>query len=174
MQEVITPMMRQPITQCYWVVPGTLLAGEYPRNTDEQSSHAKIRALLHAGVTAFIDLTEAQEGLYPYTAWIGTASHQRFPIRDGAIPASPDDKSAILDEIDGHMARRRLVYVHCWGGVGRTGVIIGCWLARHGLGGDAALTRLRELWRHCPKSVNRTSPETREQERYIMRWEAGR
>src|SRR5262245_62594435 len=116
MQEVITPMMRQPITQCYWVVPGTLLAGEYPRNTDEQSSHAKIRALLHAGVTAFIDLTEAQEGLYPYTAWIGTASHQRFPIRDGAIPASPAATSAILDAIDVHLARRQPGDVHACGG----------------------------------------------------------
>ena len=174
MQEVVTPMMMQPITQCYWVVPGTLLAGEYPRNTDVQSSHAKIRALLHAGVTAFIDLTEAEEGLYPYSAWIGTASHQRFPLRDGSIPASPAVTSTILDAIDGHMARGQLVYVHCWGGVGRTGVIIGCWLARHGLGGEAALARLRELWRHCPKSVSRASPETQGQARYIVRWEAGR
>jgi predicted protein tyrosine phosphatase len=167
-------MMMQPITQCYWVVPGTLLAGEYPRNTDAQSSHAKIRALLHAGVTAFIDLTEADEGLHPYSAWIGTASHQRFPIRDVSIPASPDITIAILDAIDHHIARGQLVYVHCWGGVGRAGVIIGCWLARHGPGGAAALTRLRELWQHCPKSVDRASPETREQERYIVRWEAGR
>ena len=173
-QDGVTPMMRQPITQCYWVVPGTLLAGEYPRNKDAQSSHAKIRALLRAGVTAFIDLTEADEGLYPYGAWIGTASHQRFPIRDGSVPVSPEATRAILDAIDDHTARGQLVYVHCWGGVGRTGVIIGCWLARHGLGGDAALTRLRELWQHCPKSVSRASPETQEQAHYIMRWEAGR
>ncbi len=24
------------------------------------------------------------------------------------------------------------VYVHCWGGVGRTGTVVGCWLLRHG------------------------------------------
>ena len=167
-------MMMQPIIQCYWVVPSKLLAGEYPRNKDAQSSHAKIRALLHAGVTAFIDLTEAEEGLYPYTAWIGTASHQRFPIRDGSIPTSPDRTIAVLDAIDHHSARGQLVYVHCWGGVGRTGVIIGCWLARHGLGGEAALIHLRELWRHCPKSVSRASTETQEQARYIVRWVAGR
>jgi hypothetical protein len=166
-------MTMQPITQCYWVEPDKLLAGEYPRNKDAQSSQAKISALLRAGVTAFIDLTEVHEGLHPYTAWIGAASHQRFPIRDGSIPASLEITRAILNAMDRHIARGQLVYVHCWGGVGRTGVIVGCWLARHGLGGDAALMRLRELWRHCPKSVSRVSPETREQERYIMCWDAG-
>ncbi len=81
---------------------------------------------------------------------------------------------AILDTIDRSIADDGRVYVHCWGGVGRTGVIVGCWLARHGFPGDQALVRLRELWRQCPKSRYRQSPETREQEQYILRWmEAG-
>ncbi|SPD73056.1 conserved hypothetical protein [uncultured Desulfobacterium sp.] len=167
-------MMAQPIKYCYWVAPGKLLAGEYPRNKDEQSSEEKLRALLRAGVTAFIDLTEEHEGLQPYSALIGAASHHRFPIRDVSIPESPDATIAILNAIDRNIERGQLVYVHCWGGVGRTGVIIGCWLARHGRGGEAALSHLRELWRQCPKSVDRESPETREQELYILKWEAGR
>jgi len=52
--------------------------------------------------------------------------------------------------------------------VGRTGVIIGCWLARHGYPGAAALARLRALWATCPKSACKASPETPEQERYIL------
>ena len=31
------------------------------------------------------------------------------------------------------------VYVHCWGGIGRTGTVVGCWLVRHGMTGDEAL-----------------------------------
>jgi len=32
----------------------------------------------------------------------------------------------------------------------------------------AALDRLRELWRQCLKSAHRVSPETEEQEQYIV------
>jgi protein-tyrosine phosphatase len=164
----------QPIKYSYWVEPNKLLAGEYPRNKDDLSSQEKLSALLRSGVTVFIDLTEENEDLEPYSAMIDGASHHRFPIRDLSIPKSPDATVAILDAIDRQIERGDLVYVHCWGGVGRTGVIVGCWLARHGLGGEAALVRLRELWRQCPKSVARKSPETREQELYILNWEVGR
>ena len=163
----------KPIDHCYWVVPGKLLAGEYPRNKDDKSSRVKINALLGAGITNFIDLTEETEGLMPYTGLIGASSHQRFAIRDVSIPDSAEVTTTILDTIDDHIKKGRMVYVHCWGGVGRTGVIIGCWLARHGPGGQEALRRLRELWQQCPKSAFRKTPETRQQEQYILNWEAG-
>ena len=60
--------MQQPIENCYWVVPGKFLAGEYPRNKDEASSKAKIDALISSGVTNFIDLTEEDENLLPHKA----------------------------------------------------------------------------------------------------------
>jgi len=165
--------MIKPIKHCYWVVPGKLLAGEYPRDLDEAASQEKINALLDAGVSVFIDLTEEDEGLFPYTALIGNAIHQRIAIRDVSIPDSPETTSRILDLIDGYIEQGEIVYVHCWGGVGRTGVIIGCWLARQGYAGDAALTRLRELWSQCPKSASRVSPETQAQEQYIKTWGTG-
>ena len=151
-----------------------MLAGEYPRNKDDESSQEKINALLRAGVKAFIDLTEESEGLQPYSGLIGAAAHERFPVRDLSIPESVEVTIKILDTIDGHIEHGRLVYVHCLGGVGRTGVVIGCWLARHGLGGEAALARLRELWQQCPKSATKISPETAEQEQYIRAWVVGR
>lgn len=162
--------MRGPIENSYWVVPGKLLAGEYPRNIDEGSSRAKLDALIRAGITAFIDLTEENEGLLPYSDLLEGVSHQRFPIRDGSVPDSSESTVAILDAIDDHIRRGGSVYLHCWGGVGRTGVIVGTWLARHGYGGQDALDRLRELWQQCPKSNFRTSPETLAQERYIVDW----
>jgi len=166
--------VNRPIEQCYWVVPGRLLAGEYPRNVDEGSSREKIGALLRAGITTFVDLTEEGE-LLPYSGLIGAAaSHRRFPVRDAAVPESPAVAAAALDAMDRGIEGGGRVYVHCWGGVGRTGVVVGCWLARHGFPGEAALVRLRELWRQCPKSGRRPSPDTREQERYVLRWtEAG-
>jgi protein-tyrosine phosphatase len=169
-------MSIRPIKQCYWVVPDKFLAGEYPRTMDDKSSQEKINALLGAGVTAFIDLTEGDEGLLPYSHLLNAgdanrASYQRFPIRDFSIPRSREFTSAILDAVDQHMQKCEIVYLHCWGGVGRTGTIVGCWLARHGYEGKPALIRLSELWRQCPKSAYQKSPETREQEQYILDWE---
>jgi protein-tyrosine phosphatase len=164
--------MEKPIENCYWVVPGRLLAGEYPRNKDSESSQEKINSLLRSGVKAFVDLTEENEGLMPYANLILEAYHYRFPIRDVSTPESEGFTQAILDTIDHHMSKGELVYIHCWGGVGRTGVIVGCWLAQQGISGKVALTQLREMWQQCPKSVFRQSPETAQQEHYILEWKA--
>ena len=78
--------MERPIENCYWVLPGKLLAGEYPRNKDESSSGQKLAALSNAGVNVFVDLTEAGE-LAP-CADMSAATHHRFPIRDVSVPSS--------------------------------------------------------------------------------------
>ncbi len=166
--------MHKPIENCYWVVPGMFLAGEYPRDMDEESSRMKINALIHSGITVFIDLTDKNDNLLPYSYLLETATHLRFPIRDVSIPDSTDVTIAILDTIDHHIGQGGMVYLHCWGGIGRTGMIVGCWLARHGFQGEAALARLHELWKQCPKSIYRKSPETKEQEQYIMGWKEAR
>lgn len=161
--------MDRPIDNCYWVLPGKLLAGEYPRNKDELSSERKLAALSEAGVNVFVDLTETGE-LAPYADSVPADRHRRFPIRDVSVPSSVELTTAILDAVDEHIERGDLVYVHCWGGVGRTGVIVGCWLARHCGSGQQALCRLAELWRACPKSAYRQTPETPEQTEYVRRW----
>jgi hypothetical protein len=160
----------QPIENCYWVAPGKLLAGEYPGAKDEATARARISALIRSGITAFIDLTEEKDGLVPYAGFLENATYQRFPIRDLSIPDSPAVTIGILDAIDQHIGRGRVVYVHCWGGVGRTGVIVGCWLARHGYKGKGALARLQAFWKKSPRSAYLRSPETKVQEQYILRW----
>ena len=159
----------RPIDNCYWVVDGQLLAGEYPRNFDEASSPQKMARLTDAGVAAFIDLTEPGE-LAPYSQWLDGVAYQRFPIRDASTPRSAALTVEILDAIDHHVTEGRTVYVHCWGGIGRTGTIIGCWLSRHGREGPAALETLNDLWQQCPKSRSRKSPETPEQRDYVLNW----
>ena len=165
-----------PIPHCYWVIPGKLLAGDYPRTLDDESSRAKLKQLTDAGVTAFIDLTESGERtlhgpMQPYRNLLeGQAHHHRFAIQDQSVPVSAELTKSALDAIDAHIAAGKTVYVHCWGGVGRTGTIIGCWLARHYEPGHAALGRLTELWHENPKSRTRCSPETIEQVRYVLEW----
>jgi protein-tyrosine phosphatase len=64
------------------------------------------------------------------------------------------------------------VYVHCWGGAGRTGLVIGAWLVRHGMAGDAALAEVQRLYdgTRRPGDRRRRSPETWEQQEYVRRW----
>ena len=129
--------MIKPFEHCYWVVKNKFLAGEYPRTKEPGASQKKIDALIRAGVTLFVDLTEENEGLLPYASLVGEhkgVSHRRFPIRDVSIPHSKELTTAILDAIDAEISKGGIPYVHCWGGVGRTGLIVGCWMARHRCG----------------------------------------
>jgi len=118
--------MQQPIKNCSGVFPGKFLAGEYPRNIDEESSRIKIESLISARITNFIDLTEKEENLLPYAGLLVKASHQRFPIRDVSVPISISTTATILDTIDLYIRHNRVVYLHCRGGIGRTGMIVGC------------------------------------------------
>jgi len=163
----------KPIERCYWVVPGKLLAGEYPGHWEEHKAKERLARLTDAGVSVFIDLTnpDTTDGhLKPYSYLLDGPTHEPFPIDDQDVPASVEFTKAALDAIDAHIAAGETVYVHCWGGVGRTGTIVGCWLARHYGTGQAALERLTELWKGNPKSISRRSPETAEQARYVLDW----
>ena len=54
------------------------------------------------------------------------------------------------------------VYVHCWGGIGRTGTVIGCLLADDGLPADAALEQIAQ-WRSITRKAHHAAPQTEQQ-----------
>lgn len=175
----------RPIPNSYWVKLGCLAAGEYPGEVDPKEAAAKLRDLLQAGIDHFIDLTEEGERtdqgeLVPYR---GIAEEEgrklgldvrwtRHPIRDTRVPDNPQDMATILAAIDSALANGRKVYVHCWGGAGRTGTVIGCWLVRHGRAGDEALDQIAEWWRGVAKAhFNSRSPNEWVQREYVRNWE---
>jgi protein-tyrosine phosphatase len=173
--------MERPIPRSYWVREGTLLAGVYPGEVDDEAAREKIRSLLRAGVTFFLDLTEEGEyTLKPYLHLLKEveaeegrpAQHRRMAIRDLDTP-SVEEMTSILDEIDRALADKHIVYVHCWGGIGRTGTVVGCFLARNGMPGEEAIARIAELRRGTPKDW-RLSPEMPAQCEMVRAWPVGR
>jgi hypothetical protein len=61
--------------------------------------------------------------------------------------------------------------LHCWGGIGRTGTTVGCFLVRHGLEGNEALRQIAQWWQDVPKSrIHPHSPETLEQANFVRDW----
>ena len=168
----------RPFANAYWVIPGRFAAGEYPGAKDPREAAERLRTLLRAGLNHFVDLTETRDGLEPYAELLAdearalgvSAAHERHSIRDVSVPRSPAEMVAILDAIDHALAEGRTVYVHCWGGVGRTGTVVGCWLVRHGKTGEDALDQVADWWQSMEKADHRRSPETREQRTYVREW----
>ncbi|HVT38678.1 MAG TPA: ADP-ribosylglycohydrolase family protein [Gemmatimonadaceae bacterium] len=77
----------------------------------------------------------------------------------------------ILDTVDHAAARGRTVYVHCVGGIGRTGTVAGCWLVRHGCSGTEALAIIAERWKTVAKHIwHWKSPDYGEQREFVMAW----
>jgi ADP-ribosyl-[dinitrogen reductase] hydrolase len=169
----------KPLQNSYWVIPGKLLAGEYPRTRQHDTSVARLQAMLDAGISRFIDLTTPADKLEKYESLLGSlsdglATRQHFPILDLSIPGYRGEMATILNAIDRALEAGHGVYVHCWGGVGRTGTVIGCWLRRHYEDGimlrDGQPHTLTSLWQDCPKSRTRRSPETDEQIEFVAGW----
>ncbi|MEJ7811441.1 MAG: ADP-ribosylglycohydrolase family protein [Gemmatimonadaceae bacterium] len=162
-----------------YVVPDTrIVGGEYPGALDRDAALGKIRAILDAGVTLFIDLTEGHE-LDPYEPMLREEAaargldieYVRLPVRDLGVPDAAH-MMRVLDLLDGAERAGRGAYVHCWGGVGRTGTVIGCWLARRGMSGDAALAEVARLFGGTTKGKGgwQRSPETQAQCDFVRGW----
>lgn len=182
LKEMIDQNLPQPpFANSYWLEPGRIVCGEYPRDFDDFDDHEGMSALLSAGVRVFIDLTEEGE-LKPYDGIArdtarslgidpGSLAFHRHPIRDVSVPRTQEEMRAILRRLRLSRHRKETVYLHCWGGRGRTGTVAGCLLSEvFGHSGQAALEQLRECWGASAKSAHSESPETEEQRGYVRGW----
>jgi protein-tyrosine phosphatase len=165
----MTHMDPLPHFQNYWVQSPNWLAGIHPRKYLNLGPHI-LQTLPRMGFNTYIDVSAGERSAYTDQLQSGMEYHA-FPIASVGTPEHPAHMQRILDCIDDALARRRKLYLHCRSGRGRTGTVIGCWLARHGQGGETALQTLRELW--APSQAAQTGdtiPETREQTQYILNW----
>ena len=164
---VLSP--HKPIRNSY-IVMDRVYAGEYPGDLDNKKCLEKIRQFERFGITHFVDLTEKDE-LRPYSQLLPPEiQHVRFPIHDVSIPANVASVKELIDNIQGILQENdtNKVYIHCWGGVGRTGTIVGCLLShRYNYDYNETMVALKKAFSDCPKSAHRVTPETDEQRDFI-------
>ena len=158
----------------WWVDDGRILAGEYPGapSGGEKKAAAKANLLLDAGVRTVIDLTEPDE-LDPYEETLLDEAARRgievvrisHPIPDNHV-IDRDGYDDILASIDAGL-ERGAVFVHCWGGMGRTSTVIGRHLRRNGLTYDETIAEIARL-RSGTRKAGQVCPQSQSQ--HEMLW----
>jgi protein-tyrosine phosphatase len=163
------------ILHAWWVEPGRLLAGEYPGATTPAKAREKIRPLIDAGVDSIVDLTTADDHLASYREALELAAtqagrqihHFAHPIPDMSV-IDQDGYDRILARIRDETNSGGVVYLHCWGGKGRTCTVVGCLLIDDGLDYESAIARIAELRAGTRKALE-VCPESLSQHRLL--WE---
>jgi len=165
-----------PFTDTYWVVPGRLMAGEYPGVHYPDYSRKRVIALIRSGIRTIIDLTQPGDSDHPYAALLAEEAElygveirrMNFPVPDfGTPPAGL--MTRILNLIEEEMACGHPVYVHCLAGIGRTGTVVGCYLVNQGITGEEALAEIANLRTNVSSWWHR-SPENQDQVDFILSW----
>lgn len=175
-----------PFERSYVVIPSKLYAGFTLGSRDKEKSLKKLQGLARVGINHIINLIEPDE----YTTegikveqyeknleeFNSSNEHiltyERLDIVDMNVP-SEERMKEILDSIDEHNNRGESVYVHCHGGFGRTGTVVGCYLKRHGMVNNEnyhdTITHLRRTEAHGL----RPSPQREIQHNFIKNWGNG-
>jgi Dual specificity phosphatase, catalytic domain len=173
-----------PLSRTYWVLDELLLAGAYAGQPHPDAHQVRLTGLFNAGMRTIINLMEEHEtnAGEPFVRYqedlqaIASASSEyvdflRFPIEDRKITTKERMKN-ILDTIDQSIEKKRPVYVHCFGGIGRTGTVICCWLLRHGHANrDNVFGILRELRKADVERSDRDAPENTLQRQFVLDWQ---
>jgi protein-tyrosine phosphatase len=151
---------------CWITAPGSRRLGVMPRPAGGDRLEDEIRVLRQEGVEVVVSLLQPEEALVfgledeaPRCAAAGIEflSH---PIPDHDIPSSTEDALAFIREVHQRVEHGRATAIHCFAGIGRTGMVAAGVLMLQGLPLPDALRLLQEA-RGFPM------PETAAQRRWL-------
>lgn len=170
----------KPISDSYWVEPGRLLAGEHPGHWDDTVARRRIAGLIDVGVRRFIDLSGRGDGVSAYDQLLDKICRERgivaeylwLPLQEEDAPHSAEDMVDVLRAIHSGLKSGERVYMHCSDGVGRTGMVVGCWLIERGLTPAEALEELARRFAAMNKAhLNRATPASSAQTEWVEHWQ---
>lgn len=129
----------------------------------QQMGIHKVVSLLEADEARCYGLDDEQR----LCAALGMAFTQ-FPITDRQIPDTPDQPAfrQLIDQLYDELCSGNHIAIHCFAGIGRTGLLAGCILIKHGMT-PAQATDLLSDTRGCHV------PQTRQQYHYLLDYHAG-
>ena len=145
-------------------------AGEYPVWEWEQGARMRqLKLFTDFGINYFLDLTENGE-MPPYVPFLtNSIGRHTFPIPNGCIPHSVRWVVDLFRILNGVLNKPETkLYIHCHGGVGRTGTIVTCYyIYFKGMPADDALAEMRRRYATHGRSAWMSAPETEAQLSFI-------
>jgi len=155
-EEIRATLLRDRALRVDWVeadavrAPGRLGMTICPGRVDKgRALEEDLKALQAQGASRIVCLLGDEElarvgvlGLPEAARALGLAFDRR-PIADQGVPTLAEAR-AWADEVRAALARGESVVVHCMGGLGRTGAIVACALARGGLAPAEAIAAARQ------------------------------
>jgi hypothetical protein len=199
LSEVMTeaPTYVGPTRESNWVILDRLMVGAYPSSFDDTENEAILSGILECGISTFVCLQlEYQHGvseaqwrsgvsLRPYiedameicekergTGRLVSPENFKF-LHHGIVDCGTTTDSTVLElavDICFRLLADEVIYLHCWGGHGRTGTVVAVALGlMYNLPPSEALarTQLYHDLRVC--SLNVPSPQTPQQRRQVER-----
>jgi len=120
-----------PVRGTHWVIPGRLLCGRSPGDMSAKD----IMEIVKAGVDTFVNLQESYQeyGCTDYRQVLQSSASQSFPPHDVTFLHCPipdfgvltdKDFIAFISELKRALENERTLYIHCFGGHGRTGTVV--------------------------------------------------
>lgn len=152
-------------------VDDNVWAGEYPVWEWEQGARTRqLKLFTDFGINYFLDLTENGE-MPPYAPFLtNNIGRHTFPIPNGCVPNNVKWVVDLFRIIDKSLSNRTgtNLYIHCVGGVGRTGTIVACYYVYFkGMSADDALAEMRRRFATHGRSEWMAAPETNAQVNFI-------
>ncbi len=155
--------------RCSYFIPGKALFGSFP-------TQETVDLLEKTGVRFFIDLTSSNEQkTVPYST---NYKYIKYPIEDRQIPQNWKSFAQLVVEITHvivNLKLDQLVYIHCRGGHGRSGILVASILCHYyNISPDEAIRHtsrchsnrpvMRDKWRKLG------SPQGRKQKDFVHRF----
>lgn len=148
-------IMINPTYRSNWVIRDSLCVGACPTQSEAD-------AIMDAGFTAFVCLQTPHEiDSYRCTYEVATRRYA-FPIEDGRTP-SERDAFRWAHMVWDLLYRGERVYMHCYGGHGRAGLMAALVLQISGMSVEEALDTVQRLHDTRVKCGNVASPTTASQ-----------